>query len=199
MYLGPTPALTWGRYVCTRRRGSGSRVGGVFVPRPAHLKVSSPPKRSPRWGVGGCREMAAGVLWGCRPSPSPYPRLRGSRSADVGRWLLLLGPRSVGCRGRAAPEVTAPSTRYVPARCTSHRCCGCGEPGWDGPPRPGPGPEGPRRSHRKTRGKRARDPVAFTIARPVPEDGRELDPRRGPKPEATDGTGAGVRGSGGPG
>jgi len=29
--------------------------------------------------------------------------------------------------------------------------------------------------------------------RPVPEDGRGLDPRRGPKPEATDDTGAGVR------
>src|SRR5665647_217814 len=37
--------------VCTRRRGSGSHGGGVLVPRPAHPKVCSPPKRSPRWGV----------------------------------------------------------------------------------------------------------------------------------------------------
>ena len=145
---------------------------------------------------------------------SAYRRRRsGSRGSGTRRTRSCsrLGSRS-GCRARvrlgvfrsgrvrasAHPSgVCGAHHRHAVTRgrCRARGCatCDCGEPGWDGPPRPGPGPEGPRRSHRKTRGKRARDPVAFTIAQPVPEDGRELDPRRGPKPEATDDAGAGAR------
>jgi len=62
---------------------------------------------SPARSSQGVKSAEAVALMGCGrlprdggrgsvcvdPSPSPYPRLRGSRSADVVRWLLLLGPR----------------------------------------------------------------------------------------------------------